>query len=266
MKLWLNGDLLDAGEACIPPADRGFLLGEGVFETLRSYAGRAPTVAEHLERLECGCSALGLGLRPANELTAAVQTLLSENGLSDARIRITVTAPTNLVTASRLESWPDTAKAVLAPWPHNEKSPLAGVKTTSRADTVLGLAHARSQGADEAIFLNLAGNVCEAATANVFVVRGDRVETPPLSAGCLPGITRRHVLEVCAELGIEAAEADLPLDALSEADEVFLTSSTRGIQPLVAWPGGSGPTGPVTVRLKEQLQQAIDRLADRDSE
>jgi branched-chain amino acid aminotransferase len=259
MKVWLNGDLLDADKAHISPFDRGFLLGEGVFETFRSYGSRVPTAREHLERLGSGCDALGLRVPATDELVTAVITLLRENELRDARIRITVTAAANLVTALSLEPWPETATAVLAPWPHNEKSPLAGVKTTSRADTVVGLAHARSQGADEAIFLNLAGNLCEAATANMFVVRKNRVETPPLSAGCLPGITRRHVLAVCEEMGTEAAETDLSLDAVAQADEMFLTSSTRGIQPLVAWPGQSGKRpGSITLRLQQQLQQAIE--------
>jgi branched-chain amino acid aminotransferase len=266
MKVWLNGELLDADEAHISPFDRGFLLGEGVFETLRSYAGRIPTIAEHLERLEFGCRALGVGVTPMHELAHAVHALLRENELIDARIRITVTETAILMTALDLRPWPDTATAVLAPWPHNEKSPLAGVKTTSRADTVLGLAYAHSQGADEVLFLNLAGNLCEAATANVFVIRCNRVETPPLSAGCLPGITRRHVLEACEALGIEATETNLLLDALSEAEEMFLTSSTRGIQPLVAWPGGSGSAGPVALRLQAELQRAIERLADRNPE
>jgi branched-chain amino acid aminotransferase len=254
MRVWLNGDLLDAEEAHISPLDRGFLLGEGVFETFRSYAGKLPTITEHLGRLASGCDVLGLEPPDTATLLAGVHSLLGENELEDARLRITVTRRTVLATANPLEPWPETATAVIAPWAHNEMSPLAGVKTTSRADTLMGGQYARQKGADEALFFNFAGNLCEATTANVFVVREGRVETPPLSAGCLPGITRGRVLKLCRKLGVDAIETDISRRTLEEADERFLTSSTRGIQPL-------DTAGPVTL----QLQRGID-LADRNAE
>ena len=116
----------------------------------------------------------------------------------------------------------------------------------------MALAEARSQGASEAIILNRAGNVCEATTANVFAVRGGEVSTPSIESGCLPGITRERVLALCADLGIGAAEIELPVSSLSDADELFLTSSTREIQPLVEVEGrvvGSGTPGDLTTRL-----------------
>jgi branched-chain amino acid aminotransferase len=253
MKSWLNGDLLDADDAHISPLDRGFLLGEGVFETFRSYDGRAPTAAEHFERLGSGCRVLGLEAPEPSDLLTAVRELLRENQLPDARVRITVTAQTLLATASPLEPWPETARAVVAPWPHNELNPLAGVKTTSRADTLMARNYAQREGADEALFFNLAGNLCEATTANVFVVRDGRVETPPLSAGCLPGLTRARVLELCDELRIDVAETDIARQAFEIAEERFLTSSTRGVQPL-------NTAGPVTLRLQEQLRRKIESL------
>ena len=218
VKVWLNGALVEQDEACISPTDRGFLLGDGVFETLRSYAGRLPTLGEHLERLRAGAQVLGIGAPPAPQLERGAVELLQASGLADARIRITVTSgagppglapaaagePTALITASPLQRWPSEASAVVCPWPHNEHSPLAGVKTTSRADTVLGISYAREHGADEAIFLNTVGNLCEATTANVFVVAGQRVQTPPLSAGCLAGHHARTGARASArELGIE---------------------------------------------------------------
>jgi branched-chain amino acid aminotransferase len=151
----------------------------------------------------------------------------------------------------------------VAPWAHDEHSPLAGVKTTSRADTVLAMVHARENGADEALFFNQAGNLCEATTANVFAVRDGTVTTPPLSAGCLPGITREQVLRLCKELHIQALEGDLARAELELVDEMFLTSSTREIQPLVAIDGraiGNGSAGPVTARLKEALSERMRAL------
>ncbi len=276
MKVWLNGALVEQDEACISPTDRGFLLGDGVFETLRSYSGRLPTLGEHLERLRAGAQVLGIAAPPGPQLERGAVELLEATGLADARIRITVTSghgppglapagagkPTALITASPLQRWPSEASAVVCPWPHNEHSPLAGVKTTSRADTVLGISYARVHDADEAIFLNTAGNLCEATTANVFVIVDQRVETPPLSAGCLAGITRELVLKLCRDLGFECAEANLALSHFSEAGEMFLTSSTRGIQPLVRLDGGhvgDGEPGRLTLALAEALSTLMER-------
>jgi branched-chain amino acid aminotransferase len=282
LKVWLNGELVDEHDAGISPSDRGFLLGDGVFETLRTYRGRLVTLADHLERLESGARALGIQIGDCNEIAHGADELVSASGPGDLRVRITVTSgpgpaglrrgeasPTRLVSAAPLAPWPETAAAVIAPWSHDENSPLAGVKSTSRADTVLAMVHARQHGADEALFFNQAGNLCEATTANVFVVRAGRAETPPLSAGCLPGITREHVLRLCEEAGIEVLEADLSRGDIASVDEMFLTSSTREIQALVAVDGrpvGSGGSGPVTSRLQEELSRAMDALAHGDAE
>jgi branched-chain amino acid aminotransferase len=278
VKVWLNGRLLDEEDACVSVRDRGLLLGDGVFETLRSHKGRLPTLTAHIERLEAGAAVLAIPVPPGDELARAARAVAREVHGEDARIRITVTSgsgppglgrggelATVLVTATELPAWPAAASAVVAGWPHNERSPLAGVKTTSRADTVLALARARQEGVDEAIFLNQAGNLCEATTANVFLVIGGRVVTPPLSAGCLAGITRAQALALCAELGIDAVEADVGAHALAAADELFLTSSTRGIQPLVRLDGkpiGGGGAGPLTTRLADALGEAIAVLPD----
>ena len=126
---------------------------------------------------------------------------------------------------------------------------MAGVKTISLVESVMALSEARARGADEAILLNRRGDVCEATTANVFCVRDGRVATPSVSSGCLAGITRGCVLELCAELGCRALETELPAAALQQADELFLTSSTREVQPLVELDGrpvGMGAPGEIT--------------------
>jgi branched-chain amino acid aminotransferase len=275
LRVWLNGALVEEQDARISPADHGFLLGDGVFETLRSYSGRLPTLREHLDRLAEGTRALGIATPSLDDLERATHDLLAVSELEDARLRITVTSgagppglgrgegpPTVLITAVPLRAWPPTATAVVAPWPHDERSPLAGVKTTSRVDTVLALGYARQRGADEALFLNGRGDVCEASTANVFAVFDGRVTTPPLSAGCLAGITRDHVLELCKELAIDALEEDFDRSGLSRAQELFLTSSTRGVQPLVAVEGravGTGDAGPLTGRLADAYSESLAR-------
>jgi branched-chain amino acid aminotransferase len=273
LKVWLDGALVEEHEARISPSDRGLLLGDGVFETLRSYGGKPFALDAHLERLAAGARSLGIAAPLPETLAGAVDVLLAETGIADARIRITVTTgagppgltrggsrPTVLVTAASVREWPSVASALVAPWAHDEKNPLAGVKTTSRAESVVALAWARERGADEALFINSLGNLCEATTANVFVVRRGRVETPPLSAGCLPGITRDCVLRVCGELGVEAVEADIAGEAIADTDEMFLTSSTREVQALAAVDRrqvGSGAPGPLTIRLKTAFRRSI---------
>ena len=135
------------------------------------------------------------------------------------------------------------------PWPRNERGALAGLKTTSYAENVLALGYARERGAGEAIFGNTAGNLCEGTGSNVFVVSGGRLLTPPLTAGCLAGVTRGLVIEWA---GAEEEE-ELALDALGAADEAFLTSTTRDVQPVRAVNAVPLPAtaGPVTRRAAE---------------
>jgi branched-chain amino acid aminotransferase len=273
VKLWINGELVDADGACLSPADHGFLVGDGVFETLRCYAGTPFALTHHIERLEAGARALGLNAPGADALQSAAHAVIEANGLRDARMRITLTSgpgppgllrgerePTVVVAAGPLTPWPPTAAATVSRFRRNEDSPLAGVKTISLAESVMALAEARAAGADEGILLNGRGNVCEATTANVFVVRGEHVSTPSLESGCLAGITRECVLGLCGALGLKAEEMEIPAAALLEANELFLTSSTREVQPLVELDGravGDGGPGAVTRRLAEAYSKMV---------
>ena len=239
MKAWLNGRLVDEQAATVPIADHGLLVGDGVFETLRCYGGRPFALESHLDRLEAGAKALGLEAPGRAALADAAHAVIEANALAEARMRITLTSgpgpagllrgagePTAIVTAQPLTPWPATATAVVSEWRRDERSPLAGVKTISLAESVMALTDARARGAAEAILLNGRGDVCEATTANVFIVRGSCVETPSLASGCLAGITRECVLGLCPGLGLRGQEAELPAAALAEADELFLTSSS----------------------------------------
>jgi branched-chain amino acid aminotransferase len=268
VKIWLNGSLADEEAACVSPADHGLLVGDGVFETLRCYRGEPFALEDHLGRLEAGGRALGLEPPARLLLREATRAVIEANGLADARMRITLTSgagppglvragtrPTLLVSAQPLVPWPPTATAIVSRWRRDQDSPLAGVKTISLVESVMALTEARASGASEAILLNRRGDVCEASTANVFVVRGGRVETPSLGSGCLAGITRERVLRLSS-----GAEAELPGTALQEADELFLTSSTREVQPLVELDGrpvGTGEPGAVTRRLAEAYRELV---------
>ena len=171
--------------------------------------------------------------------------VIAANRLADGRLRVTVTggrAPLGsdrgtagcmtVVAGGPLTPWPPSTDVTVVPWPRNEKGALAGVKTTSYGENVVALAYARAHGSSEAIFANTAGQLCEGTGSNVFVVLGGRLVTPPLSAGCLDGVTRRLVIRAAG-----AVEEDLPISALGEAEEAFLTSTTRDIQPIRAVDG-----------------------------
>jgi branched-chain amino acid aminotransferase len=141
---------------------------------------------------------------------------------------------------------------VTVPWVRNERAATAGLKTTSYADNVIALAYAKERGALEAVFANTRGELCEATGSNVFVVLDGVVHTPPLDSGCLAGITRELVLEWCREEGLEVVEMALPLDVLTRADEVFLTSSIKDVFPVSAVDGRVfASPGPVTRRARE---------------
>lgn len=168
---------------------------------------------------------------------------LEANHLPDARVRFTVTAgdgqttstsfgagQTLVVHAVPIQSYADREQVVTVPWPRNERSALMGAKCASYAENMVALAYAHKQGGGEAIFANTQGDLCEGATTNVFIVQNGVVLTPPTASGCLPGITREIILEICRLNNIAVEETKIPMKLLNEADECFLTSSTRGLQ------------------------------------
>lgn len=241
--VWINGALLPASQARISPLDRGFTVGCGAFETLRAHGGRPFAVTRHWKRLVQSCQILGIRPPIRDEFIEGMKQTLLANGLSDARVRFTVTAgeapgtgagarPNCVVHAVPLQSHARSVKVVTTPWPRNERGALVGAKCSSYAGNMLALAAAHARGAGEAAFANTRGELCEGATTNVFVVRNGRAVTPPLSSGCLPGITRELVLELCRAHGEPVDEKRLPFSALTQAGEAFLTSSTRGVQPI----------------------------------
>jgi branched-chain amino acid aminotransferase len=145
-----------------------------------------------------------------------------------------------VVTVGPARAWPATAAVVVSPWRVDEHGPLAGAKTISHLPYVLALADARRRGADEAVLTNTAGAVCEASSANLFVVVDGRLCTPALRTGCLPGVTRDLV---CALVDVDERD-DLTVAHLRDAPEAFLTSSTRDAQPIASVDGAALATAP----------------------
>jgi branched-subunit amino acid aminotransferase/4-amino-4-deoxychorismate lyase len=181
------------------------------------------------------------------ELATAIGGLLERCGLREgrARVRISLSAGSGelrvlspgadalfWIHASRAADPPESVALATASFPRNESSPLAGIKVFAYAENLLALDEARKAGADEALFYNTRGELCEATTSNVFLKRGEEVLTPPVSSGCLPGTMRRRVLDFCRESGIAAREGTLTKADLGEATQVFVTSAIRGVVPV----------------------------------
>ncbi|TQF02125.1 aminodeoxychorismate lyase [Kitasatospora acidiphila] len=256
--IWLNGELVDESRAEISVLDHGLTVGDGVFETVKTVHGQTFALTRHLERL--ARSATGLGL-PAPDLDAVrkgCEVLTAAHPLPLGRLRITYTGglgplgsdrgdapPTLVIAQSAVAARPDTTAVATVPWTRNERSAVAGLKTTSYAENVIALAAAHRAGASEALFANTAGRLCEGTGSNVFVVLDGKLLTPPLASGCLAGITRALVVDWCG-----AEETELPFDVLDRAEEVFLTSSLRDVQAVTRVDGrqlGDAP-GPITAR------------------
>jgi branched-chain amino acid aminotransferase len=240
--IYLNGTIVPPDFARIDPADRGFTLADGLFETLRAYRGKPFRLEDHLVRLESSAQALGIPLLfDAVMIAEAARELLEANDLNDgdAAIRITVTRgtgprglappadvkPTLMITTSGYAPLPDACSAVIVGIRRNEGSPLSQMKSLGYLDNVLAARAAADRGAEEAILLNNAGRVAGAARANIFAVLDGRLLTPPLSDGVLPGIARRVVLELAEALRISTQEASLSPADLAGAREIFLTNS-----------------------------------------
>ena len=277
--VWIDGSLEPADGRHLSAFDRGFQLGDGVFETLRATAGHATELAEHLARLRG--SAAGLDIELPATLEASIEqgiaALLAAEGLAgpdgDASIRITVSrgvvAARGLLPAAKGE-----ATVVMQAWPvapppaghlehglhvissairRDPRNPLAALKTTSRADFVYARLEARRAGADDALFLTVDGYVSEATSANVFIVRAGELATPSLECAILPGTTRTWILHWAGDAGLRTREDRLLPAELEAADEAFLCSSVAGILPVTRFQGtaiGSGLPGPWTARAR----------------
>ncbi|MFE7531624.1 aminotransferase class IV [Kitasatospora sp. NPDC057542] len=254
---WVNGALVDSADAAVSVLDHGLTTGDGVFETLKTVEGRAFAVTRHLDRLTRSARGLGLADPDHDLVREACAQVLAANPAPLGRLRITYTGgngplssergstvPTLVVALSAIGHRPDETAVVVVPWRRNEYSAVAGLKTTSYAENVVALAAAHRAGASEALLANTAGLLCEGTGSNVFVVVDGRLLTPTLASGCLAGITRQLVIDWCG-----AEETDLPLGALRDAEEVFLTSTTRDVQAVTRVDDRELPgIGPVTAK------------------
>jgi branched-chain amino acid aminotransferase len=271
--VWINGALYAPEDAQVSVFDHGILVGDGVFETIKAVRGVSFALTRHLDRLAVSAAGLGLAEPDLDAIRQGTLDVLAAAPAWDlARVRITYTSgigplgsdrgtqgTTAVVAAAEQKPFPATGDVSVVPWPRNERGALTGLKTTSYGDNAKALAYAHDHGGAEAIFGNLAGNLCEGTGSNVFLARGGRLITPPLSSGCLAGITRALVLE-----WVGGSEEDVPLSAFGEADEAFLTSTTRDVQPIRAVDGKVFPAAPGPVTRKAMEVFATRGSADLD--
>jgi branched-chain amino acid aminotransferase len=241
MKLWLNGVVQEAGIARIDPADRGLTLGDGVFETIRAAEFAPARLGAHWRRLCAGAALLGLPAPPGQDaLAVAIGQVLRENAMPEAAVRITYTRgtatsgtaprgvlppaacqPTLLITCAPLPGPARALRAMLCQTTRrNEASPLSRIKSLNYLDSILARQEAAARGFDEAILLNTLGRVSEASAANLFVMLGGQLVTPPVEDGALPGVMRQVVIEQ-----FDAATRSLEPADLARAEAAFITTA-----------------------------------------
>ena len=276
--VWINGERRADEGPHVSARDRGLTLGDGVFETMRARGGTIFRLGRHLARLERSLTVLEIPVPP--ELHEWVDDAARKAG-DDASIRLTVTRgagpagvappaapqPTVIVSVGPMPSFPatiysDGLSAHVVSGRRNEYAMTAGLKTLAYVDSVAGLLEARRAGADEALFLDTEGHCSEASASNLFIATGTELVTPPLSCGVLPGITRETVMELARVEKIAVAERTIGLHEVRAAKEAFLTSSLRGIAPLVRIGGkpiGRAAPGDLTRRLTAAYLALVDR-------
>lgn len=280
---WVGDGLVPADRAVVSVYDRGFRSGEGVFETFRTYGSHVFRLDQHVDRAMDGAEALGFRFPPREQVVRALRTTAAANHErleADAALRLVATPgpidpasafpgapvdePTLVVTSHPLaidqRIYRDGVTAISVPWARE----LPHVKALSYLSAGLARRTARQRGVDEALLTDAAGVVLEASSANLFVVAGARLVTPPLEVGLLPGVTRAAVLEIAESHGLDVEQHPFTLEELLAADEAFLTASTREVVPLVrvnGQPVGSGRPGDLTATIHGWYRDAAAREA-----
>ncbi|OIP65527.1 MAG: branched-chain amino acid aminotransferase [Nitrospirae bacterium CG_4_9_14_3_um_filter_53_35] len=274
-KVFINGEFFPEEEARISVFDHGFLYGDGIFETLRSYSGRIFRIMDHLDRLFESARRIRLTMswdRPA--LRAVLKECLNANECGDAVLRLSISrgvgpagldpdlckGPTMTVLTRPFSGYPEkmVEKGIPIAWVHIRKNlPEAldpGIKSTNFLNNILAKIEAKKSGADEGILLNHDGFLAEGSVSNIFFVKDRILFTPALSAGILDGISRKVVLEIAATKGIPVEEGLFPSEKLDTADEIFLTNTTYEVMPVSRINQKKLGVGPITRQIRYAFQ------------
>ncbi len=267
--VWLNGRVRPVAEAQVSLLDRGLQFGEGLFDTVRIYAGTPFRLATHIDRLREGCAALGLPAPDGAALTAAVTAYLQACGAVDARLRIVATLgppdgpPTTALIAQPAVRPNTPAICVIAP-PRLTLEGMGARKLLARIEYRVARDAAEAAGADEALLTTPDGRVLEGTRSNVFVVRDGTLLTPPADGSILVGVTRGVVLELALAAGIPTQEAAITAETIAGATELFVTGSVSEIRPVAEVRGHFTAAGTVPGPITAQLQQAFAACVARE--
>ena len=279
MKIYLDGKFVDEQDAKVSVFDHGLLYGDGVFEGIRLYHGRIFRLDAHIDRLfSCAKAIMLESPMSKSELVAACCAACRENKLVDGYLRLVVTRgvgnlglnpftckkPTVFIIAATIELYPQSVyekgiELITAATMRNHPNAInPAIKSLNYLNNILARIEAVRAGTVEALMLNGEGFVAECTGDNVFVIRNEKLTTPPVSAGALNGITRGVVLELASKLGLPASEANLTRYDVMTADECFLTGSAAEIVPVASLDGrtiGTGKPGAVTLQLTTEFRK-----------
>jgi branched-chain amino acid aminotransferase len=278
----VNGKIVPGEHATVSVFDHGFLFGEGIYETLRTYRREPFLLDRHLVRLRHSASLMTLDVPFSDEdlVSRVSETMAAHPALDEAYIRILVTRGVGDLSYSLSATPTPSLVIIVKPFvPHPERTFTHGIpivvvgirrnhptalnpmiKSNNLLNNALAMQEALRRGGQEALMLNHAGQLAECSQSNIFVVRHGEVFTPPVTAGLLPGITREYVLELAADLKLPAHDTTLGLDDLERAEEVFLTGTTREVTPVVKVDErivGDGMPGPITRRLLGAFRERL---------
>jgi branched-chain amino acid aminotransferase len=287
-RIWISslGRAVEPAEARISVFDRGFLYGDSVYETLRTSGGKFVEWGRHIQRLRRSAGGIGLEIDYSDEaIREAVRKTVEASGNEDSRIRIVVTRGTGPMMLDVREA--ENQQLVIFVQPlvllgdeayergvsaviigDGPRMTQPGLKTGNYLPNILALKRAIEQRGEDALVCNALGEVVEGATSNLFLIEKGEVFTPPLEAGLLAGITRSRVIALSAEVGLTLTETRILPQRLREAEEVFLTSSVRGIMPVTRLDGrtvGQGGPGPITRKLMGAYEGWLESVARGES-
>lgn len=270
MVVFLNGQFVAESQAVIPVSDRGFMYGDGLFETMRVANSKPFRMAQHLERMVRGADYLKIKLPfTPKELQQYAEELIEQNQMPEAALRVTLTRGSGERGYSPKSATTPNVAMTLHPVPAMDaqnpivwslatssfripaSDPLSSFKTTSKLVHIQARAEAEAKGADEGLLINTNGEVAETASANLFWVYHDKICTTPTGRGVLPGITRAVVLEICQALGLPTNKRVIKPEALKNSEAIFLTQSVLGIVPIVSLDGEIVPQSPVVDQIRQ---------------
>jgi aminodeoxychorismate lyase len=276
MVVFLNGTFVPSSQAVVPVNDRGFMYGDGLFETMRVVNGRPFRFAQHLERMVRGADYLKIPLPfTPKELEAFAAQLIEKNAMPEAVLRITLTRgsgergytpahsekPFLVMTLHPLPPQRDDSglrwSMITSSYHVPASGAISSFKTTSKILHVFARIEAHERGVDEALLLNTNGEVAETAGGNIFWVYQDKICTVPTGRGVLPGITRAVVLEVCQALGFETNKRVIKPQHLRNAEGIFVTQSVLGIVPIVAFDGEAVRPSPLVDQIASAYHEAL---------